>query len=555
MKRVQNLMIRASLYAFCLLVVGALTLPAQIRYPGQAGPYPNGGQYPTGGPCPNSGPCPNGGNYPGNGGGGRFPGGGGRRSDSDGGGKRGKKKDDVPTITTTGMLRVVAGNQFVLEADDHRIITYRIADTMKSMKDSKPAELESFSAGDHISVDATSDENDYFTASEVTFSSSATAEDRAQASRTWDLPELKKTPAKVASASKKSLDDDDRPTLRRSSPSKEADKDAEKDSGKRTEAKATDGGKPEEDSADNRSKTVVRPPDATPDTDDPGMPRLRRGAQVPRTTLNSASAKVDDDAPAVSNARIEVARNEPSAVLRPEAIPIEEDPIIVKAKAATAEYTGRLPNFLVKQNTTRYDSDNPKSGWTAHDMITAEVTAENGTQTYKNIKVGSRTVKSMEEAGGSWSTGEFASWLDDVFDPSSAARFRRSGQEMVNGRSSVIFKYEVTREHSHWRVSTQSQLYYPAYRGTVWIDKESFRVVRMEVEARGVPLLFPLDKVEMAMDYGFVKLSGPQPFLLPTDAEVLDCRQGTTFCVRNRIEFRNYRRFGADSDITFDDKL
>jgi len=43
-------------------------------------------------------------------------------------------------------------------------------------------------------------------------------------------------------------------------------------------------------------------------------------------------------------------------------------------------------------------------------------------------------------------------------------------------------------------------------------------------------------------------------FLLPSDAEVLSCEQGSDRCVRNHIEFRNYRKFGAESDITFDEK-
>ena len=30
--------------------------------------------------------------------------------------------------------------------------------------------------------------------------------------------------------------------------------------------------------------------------------------------------------------------------------------------------------------------------------------------------------------------------------------------------------------------------------------------------------------------------------------------RGCQVCTRNRIEFRNYRKFGAESDITFDDK-
>ena len=56
------------------------------------------------------------------------------------------------------------------------------------------------------------------------------------------------------------------------------------------------------------------------------------------------------------------------------------------------------------------------------------------------------------------------------------------------------------------------------------------------------------------MDYDFVRLSTPQPFLLPITSEVLSCEQGSTRCVRNRIEFRNYRKFGAESGITFDEK-
>ena len=66
------------------------------------------------------------------------------------------------------MLRLVAGSQFVLEADDHRIITYRTTENTKVDDHGKPAELKSFAAGDHLSVDATSDDQGYFTATAVT---------------------------------------------------------------------------------------------------------------------------------------------------------------------------------------------------------------------------------------------------------------------------------------------------------------------------------------------------------------------------------------------------
>jgi hypothetical protein len=206
--------------------------------------------------------------------------------------------------------------------------------------------------------------------------------------------------------------------------------------------------------------------------------------------------------------------------------------------------------------TTRYQSERAtKDGWQALDTITADLAYENGNETYKNIKVGNKEQKgSMEDVGGNWSTGEFATLIDALFDPGTAATFRRSGQDTIQGRSATAFKFDVTRERSRWRVMVAGQLYYPAYRGTIWVDRETSRVLRLETESRGVPLLFPLNKVEQAVDYDFVKLSSVRPFLLPVNAEVLSCEQGSSRCSRNRIEFRNYRKFGAESDITFDDK-
>ena len=57
----------------------------------------------------------------------------------------------------------------------------------------------------------------------------------------------------------------------------------------------------------------------------------------------------------------------------------------------------------------------------------------------------------------------------------------------------------------------------------------------------------------MAIDYDFVTLGGTQKFLLPVKAEILSCQRGTSDCQKNTIEFRNYRKFGAQSDIIFKD--
>ena len=70
---------------------------------------------------------------------------------------------------------------------------------------------------------------------------------------------------------------------------------------------------------------------------------------------------------------------------------------------------------------------------------------------------------------------------------------------------------------------------------------------------RNMPVLFPFDTVETATDYDFVRLAATEQFLLPVESEVLNCQRGSSACSRNKIEFRNYRKFGAESNITFGD--
>jgi hypothetical protein len=531
-----------------LLLLGTLaaSLSAQIGYPG--GGYPGGG-YPGGG-------------YPGGpggpvGGGGPIGGGRGRGRTSDSTPSNSKGRKDTPVIiTTTGILRVVAGNQFVLEADDHRIITYKSGDKMTVQKDGKPAELTSFATADHLSVDSTVDDMGYFTATGVTFTAPGTARERDAASRTWDLPNLATSSAKRSAENKRRGDgDDERPTLRRKSDGAQPQPPASSPSGT-TAAGAAPPAAAEAD--DNRPTTLIRPADPTPDADDPGRPELRHGKPAPRASARNTQPEPPALTPPAGPAQapgLGPANSAGPPAAAPDFIPVQEDPIIVKAKEVAAAFVGVLPNFFCRQLTTRYESDRPKDGWQAIDTVSADLAYEDGHESYTNIKVGNKEQKgSMEDVSGNWSTGEFASLLDDLFDPSTAATFRKSGQDTISGRSATTFKFDVTREHSHWRVIMAAQLYYPAFRGTVWIDRETSRVLRLEIESRNMPLLFPLAKVEEAVDYDFVRLATPQPFLLPTVSEVLSCQQGSSHCSRNRIEFRNYRKFGAESGITFDEK-
>jgi hypothetical protein len=574
--------VRITLLVFALALVLGWTgnWTARAQYPGQypPGQYPPG-QYPPGRYPPGQQP----GQYP--------PGQGPNNRGNDGPPtlKRGKNSGAASGLpsTTYGMMRAVAGSQFVIEAEDHRIITYRMSSQTTVDKDGKTVDIASFGPGTHVIVEANQDDLGYFTATGVKFDKAATPDERTYASANWDLPKLDGKAASGSASSAVREPGDDRPVLRRKvdSSSDPASAPATADSTATTaganpapgntnpqSAQANPTPVNPDDLPDNRPTTTQRTADQS--ARDPDAPVLKRGrpaatAQTastnqpqssinqPQTAASGSGVSAPNSTAAAPSTRGPIAPNSAETTSGPRSILTQssDDPVVEKAREAAWQFSGALPNFFCQQVTTRYQSDHPKTGWEALDIVTADVAYENGQESYKNIKVGNKVVnKNMEDIEGTRSTGEFASILLDLLSPDTGASFRRTGSDTIHGRSTWVYKFDVPREHSHWRVEAAAQLYYPAYTGSIWIDKQSFRVMRIEQQARSMPLLFPFDTTESATEYDFIRLATPESFLLPVDAEVLSCVRGTSTCARNRIEFRNYRKFGAESSVTFEAK-
>jgi hypothetical protein len=231
-----------------------------------------------------------------------------------------------------------------------------------------------------------------------------------------------------------------------------------------------------------------------------------------------------------------------------------EDPIIAAARDAADSFTETLPNYIVKQVTTRYQTGQAagqKTSWQALDVVTSDLVMENGRETYKNVLVNGKAPRQAIEKTGSWSNGEFASMLQLVLYRGSDAEFHGKRSSTIVNRAAWRYDYSVEQPNSHWTLEASGQSYEPAYSGAIWIDKETSRVLRIEMAARRIPSDFPLDSAESTVDYDFVLL-GDKKFLVPTHSEVLSCQRGTPDCSRNVIDFRNYRKFGTDTTITFE---
>ena len=163
---------------------------------------------------------------------------------------------------------------------------------------------------------------------------------------------------------------------------------------------------------------------------------------------------------------------------------------------------------------------------------------------------GKASTLKYENLGGATSSGEFGSLLTAAFSPQSRAEFKELRKDIFNKRQTVVYDFKVKKAFSANQITdrTTHQSVIAGYQGTVWIDAETKRVLRIEQSSEGVPANFAITLSESAVEYDWVKIAD-QPYLLPVRAEVLLGSDRDRYYTRNVIEFKNYRKF--DSDIKF----
>jgi hypothetical protein len=230
-----------------------------------------------------------------------------------------------------------------------------------------------------------------------------------------------------------------------------------------------------------------------------------------------------------------------------------QDPILLKAAEASAAYLRDLPNFSVRREVSRY-SQAFSGKLSLIDVVTANLIYTEGSEFYSNIRVNNKQeTERLKDLSGTHTTGEFGDIAFALFDDVTHARFTAAGEQLINGRGAWKYTYAVDRENSRWRIFSRSEHYYPAYGGQIWIDKENYRVLRLEQEALNFPYRFRYYQAELNIDYTDVRLDEGVKELMPTRAEALSCLRLAPNCQRNSTLFLNYAKFGAASTVAFDE--
>jgi hypothetical protein len=125
------------------------------------------------------------------------------------------------------------------------------------------------------------------------------------------------------------------------------------------------------------------------------------------------------------------------------------------------------------------------------------------------------------------------------------ARLYRKGWETREGWRLAVFAYHAKPFVKNYPDGVHG--YLVGFHGLVFADPADGMVLRLEVETDG-PLGYPYEESGWEVDYGAVTIAERQ-LVLPVKA-VMHSRRGR-FLSRNEIQFTKYRKYEADSSITF----
>jgi hypothetical protein len=242
----------------------------------------------------------------------------------------------------------------------------------------------------------------------------------------------------------------------------------------------------------------------------------------------------------------------------------EAQDLLAKARVATLAAAEAMPDFIVRQQITRSRAFNNTNNWVVLDRLTLAVSYRaSAGEEYKLLAINGlppgtevREGRGYEQIGGTSSTGEYVSMLAALFNEATRAEFKPVDTDLLRGRRTIVYEFEVKQQFSRQSIKATGagdRAVITGYRGRIWVDRETYRVLRLEDISTDIPKDFPVTAASSRIDYDWVTINERQ-YLLPSYAEIqLSAgNERPSVQTRNEIRFRNYQKFGAEVKIIED---
>jgi len=229
--------------------------------------------------------------------------------------------------------------------------------------------------------------------------------------------------------------------------------------------------------------------------------------------------------------------------------------LIEKSRQKALDYAQSLPDFLCSEIIQRYaapaEDGNKTGGWAHTDTLTVKLGYSARREGHKlELVNGKRTGQTLEQIGGATSSGEFGGILQTIFDPDSQAAFDWDSAKTERNHRIAVYQYAVSAANSPYYLRNNTRKGIVGLHGTVEVDAETGEVWRLTFTAYDIPKELEMQSSSSTVEYAVAKVAG-RDYLLPARSETEI--HSSEMWARNKMEFRDYRKFTADSTISFGD--
>jgi hypothetical protein len=221
-------------------------------------------------------------------------------------------------------------------------------------------------------------------------------------------------------------------------------------------------------------------------------------------------------------------------------------------------YVQNLPDYTCVQVTDRIATS--ERAIRSHDVIEEELSYVGGKERYKVTKVNGfpSANASHDQLGGTVSQGEFGSLLKHIFDPDTGTIFQSAASERLLGRRMNVLTFSVPQSKGYTVYDGELKRNLTlGYEGSVYADAETNAVMRITMKCVHIPRETRLMAVELTLVYKTTQLLDRE-FILPSHFELSwrkrrgeTVAQGPQEDATNAVDFKQYRRFTAESTIDF----
>lgn len=223
---------------------------------------------------------------------------------------------------------------------------------------------------------------------------------------------------------------------------------------------------------------------------------------------------------------------------------------LLLAREASARMFSQVENVICQERIQRFRSKHSGEN-RAIDVVEANVAVEDGEERYSEITQDRRRRQTMQQIGGAWSEGEYATFLREARKVLDSNDYITQGYVgKLNGVPAVLFPFDIEEKASTWDFLVKSRRYMLSFHGELWISQETGEVLRIRRTAHHLDVSTGISEVDWTVDFSKIEING-RPLTLPVKAlySVTYFRDETREW--NLTSFYNYKRFGSESTVRF----